>query len=126
MLLRDFPVAVSGRASTKTTASGSHHLATRLARWSITSATLACAPSRKTTTSRPLVPARMGRPMGRLRERGMADRGVFQFDRTDPFPPDLITSLVRSVICKVPSGWRIATSPVSNQPCAFTASCSAR
>jgi hypothetical protein len=41
-------------------------------------------------------------------------------------PPDLITSLVRSVICKVPSGWRIATSPVSNQPCAFTASCSAR
>ena len=31
-------------------------------------------------------------------------------------PPDLITSLERSVICSMPSGWRTATSPVSNQP----------
>ena len=30
-------------------------------------------------------------------------------------PPDLITSLERSVICIVPQGWMTATSPVSNQ-----------
>ena len=39
-------------------------------------------------------------------------------------PPDLITSLARSVICMLPSGWRIATSPVSNQPSPSVASLS--
>ena len=31
-------------------------------------------------------------------------------------PPDLITSLLRSVICRKPSGSIVATSPVGNQP----------
>ena len=31
-------------------------------------------------------------------------------------PPDLITSLLRSVICMKPSGSIVATSPVGNQP----------
>jgi hypothetical protein len=31
-------------------------------------------------------------------------------------PPDLITSLLRSVICMKPSASMVATSPVGNQP----------
>jgi hypothetical protein len=33
-------------------------------------------------------------------------------------PPDLITSLLRSVICMKPSASMVATSPVGNQPSA--------
>ena len=36
-------------------------------------------------------------------------------------PPDLITSLLRSVICMKASGSMVATSPVWNQPPSMTA-----
>lgn len=48
----------------------------------------------------PLVPFRVRYADGRrLDYIGMGDRRVLQFDRADPLAPDLITSLLRSVIC---------------------------
>jgi len=42
----------------------------------------------------------------------MACGDVLNLDGADPFPPDLITSLERSVICVEPLKSRVATSPV--------------
>src|SRR5207237_769653 len=105
-------------ASTNTKASGTENFATRASRYSRRSSGVTFAPSRRTIaasgrsdhfgcgTATPAASFTAGWPISSF---SSATELIHS-------PPDLMRSLVRSVICRYPSGSMVTTSPVLNQP----------
>src|SRR5439155_9247041 len=122
--LPTFPTLVFGTASMSTTSSGSANFASRGRRYSTISRGSSVMPGLGTTQAR-------GRSThfgcGTAMTAASSTLGwsmIIVSTSMDEIhsPPDLMRSLVRSVICTYPSGSMDATSPVRNQPSAVNRS----
>src|SRR3979490_1380791 len=102
--LSNFPTLVLGTSSTNANSSGSHHLATRPRRCSSRSSAVVLAPSRSTTQHRGRSAQRSsGLAITAASITSGCDMTSFSSSTEEIHsPPDLITSLARSVICTKP------------------------
>ena len=116
--MSNLPTDVLGISETNSNRSGSHHLAKFGSRWSRSSSALADAPSFSTTHA-------IGRSLhfssgipitAASSTAGCAMSAVSSSIEDTHSPPDLITSLVRSVSVRYPCSSITPTSPVRSQP----------
>src|SRR5215213_5354 len=119
-VFRNLPTAVLGISSTNSYRSGSHHFAYFPLRWSVSCSGVALCPGLRTTTASGRS-CHFGSGIAITAASATAGCAISAFSRsTDEIhsPPDLMTSLERSLIWMKPRGCIETMSPVLNHPSA--------